>query len=389
MRRSASRNATDQTRGSGSIGSGVASRRQVLTDVVVALGFAACVVVGTVTVQVLQAGRVRDVDAVAVVLIVLAALLAVGLRRAEPVWGLAGAVAVVGGYLLAGYPYGPIQLCMVIAMFEVARQRPLRLSAIACGVATVVASGTVAVRLLAGDVQSPALVVLAWTGWIVLPWSLGALVQMVAAARERARRELVATAAAQERTRLAGEVHDVAGHGFAVVAMQAGIALQVFDESPDQVRRSLEAIRTTSAGSLAELRGMLDAFEQDTRGLAAVGTLVGEVRAAGLEVGLELDIGGVTVPRQVDAVAFRVVQEALTNVVRHAGVARAEVAIGHNGDELVVRVVDRGSAVAAPPGRGLSGMRERIEALGGRLEAGPRDGGGFAVLAHLPLGSPR
>lgn len=362
-----------------------------LTDVVVAAGFAACAVVGTVAEEVLQVGRVRNVDVVAVVLIASASLLALGLRRVAPMWALAGAVVAVSGYLLAGYPYGPIQLCMVIAMFEVARQRPLRLSMIACGVAAVVASGTVAARLFAADFGSPALLMLAWTGWIVLPWSLGALVRIVGSAREQARRELVATAAVQERMRLAGEVHDVAGHGFAVVAMQAGIALQVFDESPEQVRMSLEAIKTTSAGSLAELRGMLDAFQRDggddARGLAEVGELVAEVRAAGLEVGLEL--GEVEPPRQVGAVAFRVVQEALTNVLRHAGVARAEVVIGRHGDELVVRVVDRGAARPAPLGRGLSGMRERVEAVGGRLEAGPREGGGFAVLAHLPMGTAR
>jgi len=361
--------------------------RPALTDLGLAGGFAVCLVFGTFGAAALQGDRFRALDFWAFLLVVLAATAALALRRTAPVWGLTGTMAAVSGYLLAGYPYGPVQLCMMIAMFEVARQRPLRTSLLACGLAAGVASATVLARLF-GEVQSPALLALAWTGWIVLPWSLGALVHVLAAARERTRRELVARVALEERMRMAGEVHDVAGHGFAVVAMQAGVALLVFDEQPDQARRSLEAIQATSATSLTELRSMLDAFHPRERGLASLGDLVEQVRAGGLPVELDMENPDTALANDVEAVAYRVVQESLTNVLRHAGPTKAGVRIARLGDELLVQVLDRGRGSPRPSphqGRGLTGMRSRVEAVGGRFEAGPREGGGFRVAAHLPL----
>jgi signal transduction histidine kinase len=366
--------------------------RRLLVDLGLAAVFAVCLVIGSVSAAAVQVGRFRGLDVLAFVLIVAAAFATLGLRRIAPVGALTATMVPVSAYLLAGYPYGPVQLCMVIAMFEVARQRPMRTSLVACGLATAAASGTVLARLMYEDVQFPGLLAMAWTGWIVLPWSLGALTKAVAAVRERARRDLVATAALEERMRLAGEVHDVAGHGFAVVAMQAGVALQVFDENPTQVRTSLEAIQTTSEASLSELRGMLDIFhprEPEERGLDGVRALVDELRAGGLQVGLAVE--DVDPVRQVGVVAYRVVQESLTNVLRHAGPTRADVRIGGKDGELLVQVLDHGQGSPEPPepGRGLAVMRERVEAVGGRLEAGPRDGGGFAVTARLPMGGAR
>jgi signal transduction histidine kinase len=360
-------------------------------DGLLAAGLAAGLVGGTFLAQAVQTGHVRTLDALGIALIVLAAAATLGLRRAAPVWALAGALAAVGAYLLAGYPYGPVQLCMVIAMFEVARLRPLRISLPLCGIAAVVASVTLLVRVApdasspALHPSSPALLALAWTGWIVLPWSLGTLLFTRRVARERERRDLVARAAIEERMRIAGEVHDVAGHGFAVVAMQAGVALLVFDEQPDQARASLEAIKAASTESLAGLRGMLDAVTQDRTGLAGVPELVERVRAGGLPVDLELAAVGSR--GDVDLVAFRVVQESLTNVLRHAGPTRAEVRVTRDDADIVVRVADRGRGTAGPVGRGLAGMRRRVEAVGGSLATGPREGGGFEVLARLPGGS--
>jgi signal transduction histidine kinase len=203
------------------------------------------------------------------------------------------------------------------------------------------------------------------------------------AARARARRDLVARAALEERMRLTGEVHDVAGHGFAVVAMHAGVALLVLDERPDQARASLEAIKATSEQALGELRGMLDAVQSDG-GLVRVAELVDEMRASGLAVSLEME--SLALPDDADQVAYRVVREALTNVLRHAGPTTAAVRIARDGGDALVRVRDggRGTPVLRP-GRGLSGMRRRVEAIGGRFEAGPVAGGGFEVAAHLPL----
>jgi signal transduction histidine kinase len=356
-------------------------------DLAWAAAFAVMLVVGTIGAAALQVGTARAPDAGAFALVVVTALAAVGLRRVAPVWALVGALAGVGAYLLAGYPYGPIQLCMVIVMFELARQRELRISLAACAVAAIVASASVLPRLIR-EVDAPAALAAGWAAWIVLPWSLGALAHVIAAARAQARRDLISRASSEERARLAGEVHDVAGHGFALVAMHAGVALLVLDEQPDQARASLEAIKATSDRSLAGLRGMLDVFHprDGGPGLADVDALISDVRAGGLTVNLVMD--ELTLTEEVDGVAYRVVKESLTNVLRHAGPTTAEVRITRVGDDVLVRVIDRGRGThggVAAEGRGLAGMRSRVEAVGGRFEAGSPDGGGFAVTARMPV----
>jgi signal transduction histidine kinase len=350
-------------------------------DLAFAVGFTAAVAVGTIPAATEQDGAV-PVGAFG--LVVVAGLGTIGLRRAAPAWALTIAMVTVPAYIYLGYPFGPVQLCMVVGMFELARQRPLRISLPACGISAVVATASVLSRAL-DEADSPVLFGLAWTSWIVLPWSLGALVHVAAAARDRARRDLAARAALEERMRIAGEVHDVVGHGLAVVSMQAGVALLVFDEQPEQARRSLEAIRTTSATSLTELRGMLDAVhpgqsEKD----AGIADLIDRVRAGGLSVELTADLDAVD--RDTGAIAYRIVQESLTNVVRHAATSSAEVQIIKQDNELLVQVRDRGRGpVGTGEGRGLAGMRKRVEAAGGTFESGPRHGGGFQVVATLPL----
>jgi signal transduction histidine kinase len=355
-------------------------------DLAWAGAFAVVLVVGTVGAAALQGDRARPLDVGAFTLVVVAALATLGLRRVAPVWAMVGAMAAVSVYLLAGYPYGPVQLCMVIAMFEVGRHRELRASLGACAIAAIVASVSVLPRLI-HEVDAPAVLASGWAAWIVLPWSLGALVHLNAAGRARARRDLIARTADEERVRLAAEVHDVAGHGFALVAMHAGVALLVFDEQPAQARASLEAIKSTSDRSLAALRSMLDTFHahDGDMGLADVAALVGEVRAGGLTVDLAMD--ELTLSEDVDGVVYRVVQESLTNVLRHAGPTAAEVRIARVDDDVLVRVTDRGCGVdgVIAEGRGLAGMRSRVEAVGGRFEAGPEEGGGFAVAARMPL----
>ncbi|WP_207892322.1 sensor histidine kinase, partial [Streptacidiphilus pinicola] len=370
-------------------------------DVALAVLFAAVVVAGTFRAAVGQNG-VRGLDALGVVLLAAAALASVGLRRVSPLGALAATTLLVNAYLLAGYAYGPVLLALMVAVFEVARQRPLATSARACGVAAAVSSATIFARVT-GDHHATWLLALAWTGWSLLPWSLGALIHVLHAARTRAREDLVARTALEERMRIAGEVHDIAGHGFALVTMQAQVALLVFDEQPEQARRSLEAVRDTSSTALADLRRMLDTFHPrpDPRtpampaalaapgpaGVAGLTELIGQVRAGGLPVGVAVDVGG-ELPEPLNAAVYRVVQEALTNVLRHAGPTRAEVSIDRQDGEVLVRVTDRGSgtpATVGPPGRGLTGMRRRVEDLHGRLETGPLDGGGFRVEARLPL----
>jgi signal transduction histidine kinase len=386
-------------------------------------------------------------------LVVVTVAVTVTLLRAVPTVALAAAAVLVGAYLLLRFPYGPIQLCTVVAMYEVARRRPFRVSLVAWGIAAVITSAVMYVRL-AREVELPWVLALAWTGWLVVPWLLGALVQTVALSRERGRRDLIARGAMAERVKLAAEVHDVAGHGFALVAMQAGVALLDFDTRPGQARRSLEAIRTTSAKSLTALRAMLGTFHNEAAhdeaanheaaqheaaqheaahheaaateppplveppiermGLSGVVDLVDGVRASGLPVRLEIRGLDRTPDADAGAVAYRVVQESLTNVLRHAGPTTAEVSIAENDDGwLTVCVQDRGRAVTGEPlavtggprasadglpaaaggppaaAGGLAGMRRRVEAVGGSFAAGPRSDGGFRVEARLPMGKAR
>jgi signal transduction histidine kinase len=372
-------------------------------DVWLAAGAAAVVIAGSALAATIQQPP-RPLDPWAVLLMAAAAG-ALAWRRAAPMAALGGAVGAVGIYLLGGYPYGPIQLCMVVAMFEVARRSRMRTSLLACGLAAIAAMAFVLTRLLR-EADLPAVLVLAWTSWLVVPWSLGALVQVRSTAAERARHDLVARAALEERMRVAQEIHDVAGHGFSAVAMQAGVALLVLEERPDQARQSLEAIRETSTTALTELRATLGAFHPagesrpvpssaagaapiaDEIGLGGLPALVDRVRAGGLPVDLEVERAEVTLPPEIDAAAYRVVQEALTNTLRHAGPTRALVRVSWEDDEVVVQVADhgRGTARTAPVGgRGLRGMRARVESAGGSLVTGPHDGGGFQVVARLPL----
>lgn len=339
-------------------------------------------------------------------LVVLTVAVTAALLSVRPTVALAAAVVLVDAYLLLGFPYGPIQLCTVVAMYAVARRKPFPASMVACGIAAVITSTVVYLRL-AHEVELPWVLALAWTGWLIVPWLLGALVQTVAVSRERGRRDLIASGAMAERVKLAAEVHDVAGHGFALVAMQAGVALLDFDTKPGQARRSLEAIRTTSATSLTALRAMLGHVHNgasatgalveapaeppvDRMGLAGIVELVDAVRASGLPVRLDIHGFDRTPDAGAGAVAYRVVRESLTNVLRHAGPTTAEVSIGQQAESwLVVCVQDRGRGVTGEPegaARGLAGMHRRVEAAGGSFAAGPRDDGGFRVEARLPMG---
>ena len=373
---------------------------------------ALALVFGTMAAGIGQTSQSRPLDAFAVVLLVLSSVTTFAPRREAPVWALGATTVVVNTYLLLGYPFGPVQLCLILVTYQVARQRPLRISVPACLLAAVIASITIAVRLSHGRFDSSGLLALLWTAWIVLPWSVGALLHVTAVARERARQELVSRVALEERMKIASEVHDVAGHGFAVVAMQAGVALLVFDEQPDQARKSLEAIQAISTKSLTDLRGMLDTFHPASGGgtvpvvrapgsdedsadpepcdgeLASLAGLVDRIRAGGLAVELELAPVEPAPEHDVARVAYRVVRESLTNVLRHAGPTTAQVCVGRVEDRLVVRVRDHGVGAGdggAVEGRGLVGMRARVEAVGGSFTAGTVVDGGFHVMAELPL----
>ncbi|GAA3553475.1 hypothetical protein GCM10022419_037310 [Nonomuraea rosea] len=185
---------------------------------------------------------------------------------------------------------------------------------------------------------------------------------------------------AVERARIAGEVHDAAGHGLAAIAMQAGIALVTFDDDPEQTRASLRAIRETSTTALAHLRAALDGIDPPGGDLPS---LIDGVRAAGLPVDVEPP--ALVVPAHLQGAVYRVVRESLTNVLRHAGPTRALVRVGGDPRAFVLEIADRGAGwTGAGEGRGLTGMRARVTEAGGHLTAGPREGGGFRVVATFP-----
>ncbi|SER30806.1 sensor histidine kinase [Microlunatus flavus] len=223
-------------------------------------------------------------------------------------------------------------------------------------------------------------------------------------AERRERAEDLRRTAYEERLRVAREVHDVVGHSLSVVTMQAGVALHVLDKQratgaavAPEVTASLEAIRRSSRDALAELRTTLGMFRDPageprtpTAGLDRLADLVGALRAAGRRIDVDgVPVPGPALPAAVDAAAFRIVQEALTNVVRHAGDARAEVLVQRRPDVLVVEVADDGPGPRGfREGNGVRGMRERAAALGGGVEVGPGARGGLVVRAALPLPAP-
>lgn len=212
---------------------------------------------------------------------------------------------------------------------------------------------------------------------------------------ERAREEEAARAVSEERLRIARELHDVVGHTMGVIALQAGVGAHVIDTDRDEAKAALVSIAETSRSALAEIRQILGALrsEQDVTpvrpppGLAALDDLVGELGAAGLPVHVHVSGDPVGVPSGVDVTAYRVVQESLTNVLRHAGPATAQVRVAYQPGALVLEVVDDGPGrvvAATTGGHGQIGMRERVAVWGGSLDAGPRPDGGYRVVARLP-----
>jgi signal transduction histidine kinase len=248
---------------------------------------------------------------------------------------------------------------------------------------------------------------------IVVPvaWVLGDMVRSLRGYRQQVRflesrraAEEVRLARAEERVRLSREVHDVVSHSLSGIAVQAGVARMVLDKQPEQAGAALSAIETASRSALDELRGLLrqirdpgDTDEVATPTLADLPALIGRLRGAGLDVTCRTTGQPQPHSTAVEFSAYRIVQEALTNVTRHATGARTRVEVEHGAGALTVRVADDGgrgvgggSTGARPSvggsGLGLPGMRERAALLGGTLDAGPGPDGGFVVTARLPTG---
>lgn len=204
-------------------------------------------------------------------------------------------------------------------------------------------------------------------------------------------------AVAEERLRIARELHDVVSHTLSLIGVKAGVAAHVADRRPEEAREALRVIEDTSRRALAEMRQALGLLRDDSpgrspaAGLAALPELAERAAAAGVEVDLDVRVTG-ALPETLELAVHRIAREALTNVVRHAAPARCRVLVERDAAEVRIEVTDDGpgrrTLPPGPPGHGLIGMRERALLFGGEFTAGPRPGGGFRVLARLPVPDP-
>ncbi|WP_405186944.1 histidine kinase [Streptomyces anulatus] len=258
----------------------------------------------------------------------------------------------------------------------------------------------------AGETVERALLLLGWflcagvTGLIDKNWQAYLhQTEQRASDAERTREETALRRAGEERLRIARELHDSLTHSISIVKLQAGVAVHLAHKRGVAVDPALLAIQEAGGEAMRELRATLEVLRTDGpeeplspgAGLARIGELTERARAAGIALSVRTDGDARTLPEDVDRTAYRIVQEALTNVARHAGRARTVVRIGYTERILTVAVLDEGPCApgsAITPGTGLTGMRERVAALGGTLVAAPRPDGGFGVHAELPLALP-
>jgi signal transduction histidine kinase len=336
----------------------------------------------------------RSLDVFAYVLLCAGPVALVALRRRPPLM-LAAVLAVTLTYLLADYPYGPVFLSFVVALF-VTTLRGYRAAAIAGAVSLYI--GMFAVPALFGLDHAPtagqSLGIAAWLVVVLVVAEAIRIRRSQIAEAARSREEETLRRASEERLRIARELHDVLAHSISLINVQASTALHLIDQRPEQARDALSAIKQASKEALTEVRSVLgvlrEAGEEAPRspavGLARLDDLVASTSAAGVGVSARTVGTPRPLPDGVDAAAFRIVQEALTNVTRHASDATATITLGYGEAELTISVEDDGPASGSgfTSGNGLRGMRERAEALGGRVEAGPGPSGGFRVLARLP-----
>ena len=337
----------------------------------------------------------RSLDALAILLLLVGPA-ALAVRDRWPLVAVGVSMAAADVYVGLGYPYGPIFLSPIVALFLAIQAGHRRATWIlaAAGYAGLM----VAYALDPRSDQSNAVLHFALVaGWLIVVLVVSELVRArreQAAARAQVARDERERRLGEQRLGLAQELHDVLAHNISLINVQASVALHLMDEQPAQARDALTNIKAASGDALHELRAALDVLRRGEEApltpapsLADLGSLVEGVRASGLDVRLEEDGRPAALPAAVELAAYRIVQEALTNVTRHARAHAVTVRVGYD-TGVTIEVDDDGvGAGDAPsePGNGISGMRERAAALGGTLRAGPRPEGGFAVLAHLPV----
>jgi len=332
----------------------------------------------------------------------------IAVRRRWPLAALVVSSLGVLVHILGGLPEGALPMAVLFLTYTVGAWCPTRRSV----------SGLVfvsAVIIVLGFSDAPGLDAVGVLGVIAqfaAVWAIGVALRSRRAATEsrvreaderaEAERQAAARVLAEERLRIAQELHDVVAHSMSVIAVQAGVGAHVLDDRPEQARAALEAISATSRGTLTELRRLLGVLRDSdgvrshapAPGLSDLPHLVDEVRTAGVPATLHVEGHPGVVHAGVELSAYRIVQEALTNVIKHAGKpSRVDVTVRYLADAIAVEVVDDGRGVAAQPrngdvaegsGHGLIGMRERVDVWGGDLMVGSAPGGGYRVKAQIP-----
>ncbi|MBE1604426.1 sensor histidine kinase [Actinopolymorpha pittospori] len=349
----------------------------------------------------------------------------VAVRRRWPVAVFTATALTSLAYYALDFPDGPGWLGLFVALYTLTAHGDGRRSLVTAGVGITALSACWLIA--ATDIEPRAAI-----GWVffrigasVMSAALGESVRsrrfIAAEALERAevaertREEEARARVDAERLRIAREVHDTVAHAIAIINVQSGVTAHVLDKRPDRARETLKAIEQTSSRALQEMRAILGVLRDDTDdgdgrvpypGLGQIDELTAKAREAGLDVDLEATSPPPPLPTAVGSAVYRILQESITNVIRHVGPTRVTVVVDYGADTVEVRVSDEGrrnGSLAAgatrpdegrnengmpgsgKPGRGLIGMRERCQLLGGELDASPLPGGGFAVTARLPM----
>ena len=326
---------------------------------------------------------------------------AIALWRRAPIVGLGIVTVLLWVYSLREYAGGPVYLTFFILVFAVAVTNERRTSLVVSGVALGVLLTSHLITFGSEGVW-PLLSI----GWTAAAWFWGDGLRTrrayLAGLEERARYleetrdEEARRRVADERLRIARDLHDVIAHSIASINVQAGSAIHVMDRRPEQARESLLAIKDASGEALTELRSTIgvmrgsedgDAPRTPAPSLAHLDPLVETAARAGLPVGVGVRGEPRPLPSAVDVAGYRIVQESLTNVVRHAHAREAMVNVEYHRASVEIEILDdgrNGTGGAGEPGHGIAGMRERAQAVGGQVEMGPRFSGGFRVWARLP-----
>jgi signal transduction histidine kinase len=376
-------------------------RRQTVQDALISIVYTVSVI--AITVRLDHGGEPgRSLDAVAYACMIGVGL-ALAFRHRWPTGTLYAILALTLVYIVRDYTGGPFFLAVFIAIGTVASVMDTRhaLRPAAISFLALAASG-----FIVDSADESGWVHLLYLSWAVVAFLAGKAIrdrrELLTGLRERnrhleeTREEEARRRVAEERVRIARDLHDIVAHNIAAISLQAATGAYVADAHPEKARDALLAIRQASRQTLDDLRCTLDVLREGddgaplapTPGLSALPMLIDSVVEAGVPVTLVLEGDTGAVPEAVAGAAYRIVQESLTNVMRHAGPAQVTVAVTRLADGLDVSVEDNGrgaSAAAGPAGHGLAGMRERALAFAGRFDAGPWPGGGFAVRAWFPV----